>query len=86
MPNFAKLDENNVVIDTIIADNKEIADALTGKNCVLIEDGLRVNLGFIYENNNFVDPNAPAPTDDSPPRLEGIEAVTPEGYVHAPRV
>ena len=86
MPNFAKLDENNAVVDIIVADNKEIADVITGTDCVLIEDGLRVSLGFVYEDNNFVNPNAPAPTDNSPPFIEGIPNEVPEGYVHAPRV
>jgi len=37
MPNFAVI-ESNIVINTIVADNLEIAETVTGKKCIDITE------------------------------------------------
>lgn len=59
MPNFAVLDGLNV-INTILADSKEIAENVTGKICIEYTDE-PAEVGGTYENNVFI-PKKPYPS------------------------
>jgi hypothetical protein len=53
--------KDNVVVNKIIADSKELAEDLTGLLCVEIESPLVCETGSLYRNNEFTDP-APYPS------------------------
>lgn len=55
MPNYAVI-ENNVVINTMIADNKNIAEQITEKTCVEFDESNVAHIGLSYLNNNFEQP------------------------------
>ncbi len=47
MPNFAVI-ENNLVINVIIADSKEIAESLTNKECIEYPDERPLAIGYSW--------------------------------------
>ena len=53
--------QNKTVVNLVVADS----DIFTpqGIEAVLIEDGVFVSIGFLYENGVFVDPN-PIPPEE----------------------
>jgi hypothetical protein len=61
MPKFIVLDVLNTVENTIVADSLEVAEAATGKTCVLLPgNDFIVCLGDLYDGTNFVpDRNGP---------------------------
>lgn len=54
MKTFAVI-ENEIVINTIVADSKEIAEQVTEKNCV---EYWQVEPGWTYVNGVFAPPSA----------------------------
>ena len=54
MPNFAVLDGESVV-NVIVADSKDIAEELTGKNCVEATT-VKAQVGGKYSEGNFIEP------------------------------
>jgi hypothetical protein len=54
MPNFAVLDGESV-INIIVADSKEIAESLTGKDCVEATS-VKAQVGGTYSEGNFIEP------------------------------
>jgi hypothetical protein len=59
-PSYASLDSNNIVINVIVAETKEIAQEVTGTNCVLADrdvTGFAI-IGYKYdaESNKFISP------------------------------
>jgi hypothetical protein len=52
MANFAVIDEN-IVVNVIVADNKEIAETVTGFTCV--ESDLAA-IGYTWDGENFSAP------------------------------
>lgn len=65
MPNFAVI-KNNKVINVIVADNKTIAENVTGDICIeiLAEPG-QPGIGWAYENEQFI-----APPSEEPIRIK----------------
>lgn len=61
MPNFAVLDHNNVVSNVIVAENKEIAEDVTGNICVPCE-GTQY-LGARWNGNEFIMPIIEVPAE-----------------------
>lgn len=57
MLTYAVLDTNNIVVNVINAASLDIAQSVTFSKCVLIENGVQVNLGFLWKDNAFVDPS-----------------------------
>lgn len=53
MANFAVLDEDNKVINTIVADSLEIAQQVTGLSCVEYTDQNPAVIGLGYSNGVF---------------------------------
>jgi hypothetical protein len=72
MPSFAIIDENGTVINTILVENKEVADSITGSNCIEIEENLIVNIGFLYLDGSFVDPEPTVQDNTPPPNIDGL--------------
>jgi hypothetical protein len=80
MANYAVLDENNVVINVIVADTKEIAETATERVCIELPP-LNHGVGDTWDGEKFIKPtfihpeNIPLPpADDSPylpPAIEG---------------
>ena len=62
MANFAVTEGNNVV-NTIIADSKEIAEQITGKTCIKYTNE-PAEIGGTYINGIFT--QAPRPEEDTP--------------------
>jgi hypothetical protein len=58
--NFAVI-ENNVVVNTIVAESKSVAEEFTGLTCVALSDSLRASIGWVYNGRTFTDPNPPTP-------------------------
>ena len=56
MPNFAVLN-NNIVVNRIVADSKEIAQQFVGLDCVEYLDENPLEIGYIYDGENFNAPN-----------------------------
>lgn len=55
MANYAVLDGINV-LNTIVADSKEIAEEVTGKTCILFTENEKAQSGGTYENGTFIPP------------------------------
>ena len=72
MPSFAIINESGTVINTVLAENKEIADSVTGSDCVQIEENSIINIGFLYADGVFTDPNPVISDDAPPPNIEGL--------------
>lgn len=74
MPTFAVLN-NNLVTNTIVADSKEIAEAVIGDKCIEYTDANPAQIGGRYdeESNLFI----------APP-VEATEEVTPTPEIEAP--
>jgi hypothetical protein len=80
MANYAVLDENNVVIDVIVADNKEVAETATQRTCIELPP-LNHGVGDIWDGTKFNKPvfihpeGVPLPPADNspylPPAIEG---------------
>jgi hypothetical protein len=64
MGNFAVLDENNKVENTIVAESKEIAEQVTGLTCVEYTDANPAIIGLGYADGVFENPPMPEPTLD----------------------
>ena len=63
MFNFAAI-KDGVVVNTLVADSKEIAETVTGLECVEYEES--VHAGFLYQNNTFVNPLPPSKPFEPP--------------------
>lgn len=62
MANYAVID-NNIVINIIVADTKEIAEEVTGLTCVEYTDENPAGIGWTYDGENFISPVAEEPTE-----------------------
>lgn len=60
MANFAILDGENV-INTIVAESKEIAEQITGKLCIEFSEADRAEVGGKYLNGIFIPNIKPKP-------------------------
>jgi hypothetical protein len=68
--NFAVI-ENNMVINTIIADSKKIAEAVSGYDCVEIKPTEIAHIGLGYVDGVFEQPIQPEePLEDVPTGTE----------------
>jgi hypothetical protein len=63
MNNYAVM-ENDKVINIIIADSKEIAEGVSGHNCIEYTNESPVSIGFLWDGNNFILPEFKEPTED----------------------
>lgn len=63
MPNYAVI-KNGIVDNVIVADSKEIADQVTGLNCIEItsEPGAPA-IGWLYDGTSFISPVVEEPTE-----------------------
>lgn len=50
---FAVLDSNNMVINTIIADTKEIAETATGATCIEFNETNPTGFGYVWDGETF---------------------------------
>jgi hypothetical protein len=55
MATFAVI-ENDKVVNTIVADSKEIAELVTGQTCVEYTDENRAGIGWTYDGEKFIEP------------------------------
>jgi hypothetical protein len=57
MGNFAVI-EDQTIVNVIIADAVEIAEEVTGKTCMLLEEGSRLGIGWFWDeaNNCYLSP------------------------------
>jgi len=62
MKKYAVLDSSNIVSNLIVANSLEIAETVTGSNCVFValEDGT-CEIGKLYSGGVFIDP----PTEET---------------------
>jgi hypothetical protein len=58
MTTFAVID-NNIVENIIVADTKEIAEKVTGKECIEYTEENPAQIGWTYTNGAFVAPETP---------------------------
>jgi hypothetical protein len=58
MANFAVIVEN-VVVNVIVADTKEIAELVTSETCVEYTEENPAGIGYTYENGTFIYPSQP---------------------------
>ena len=59
MAYFATLDENNKVINILVAESKEIAEEVTGSLCVEYTEENPAIIGLGYSDGLFEQPPAP---------------------------
>jgi hypothetical protein len=57
MKNFAVLD-NDVVINTIVADTKEIAEQITNAICIEYDRTNPAGIGYQFDGTTFIEPEA----------------------------
>lgn len=69
MANFAVI-ENNIVINTIVADNKETAEQLTGRQCVEYFDENPAAIGYGFDGTTFEQQPIPEPVEIDPELTE----------------
>ena len=62
--NFALI-ENGSVTNTVICDSESDASKLFSDYTVINIDGIPVGIGWLYEDGEFKNPNAPQPPDDA---------------------
>lgn len=62
MATFAVI-ENDIVINTILADSLDIAEKVTGKTCVEYDESNIAGIGYQYKDNKFIDLNPPVPEE-----------------------
>ena len=55
---YAQIDENNVVLEVIMADDLETAQSILGSDAKLIEDWAMVGWTYSPETNTYSDPDA----------------------------
>lgn len=55
MKNFAVLD-NNTVVNTIVADTKEIAEQVTNATCIEYNEANPAGIGYHYDGEMFIQP------------------------------
>jgi len=55
--NFAVI-ENNIVVNIIVADSKEIAEQVTGLHCVKYTDANPAHIGLRFDGRTFEQPVA----------------------------
>ena len=58
--------DGNTVLNTIVAESLEIAESLTGVTCIEYGETIPVHIGYIYDGNNWTNPNPPAIVVDLP--------------------
>lgn len=63
MPNFAVLGQNKKVINTIVADSKEIAEEATKLECIQSDIA---KIDDIWDGENFSAPIIETPTEETP--------------------
>lgn len=67
MKHYAVLDRDYKVTNVIVASSLEVAEQVTSSTCVLVEVGTFVDMGWVYTDGTFVNPNAEeAPTEETP--------------------
>jgi hypothetical protein len=54
---YAKIDDNNIVIQIIMADDIETAQSILGDDVKLIEDWAMVGWSYDPESNTYSDPD-----------------------------
>ena len=67
MLTYAVLDTNSNVVNIINASSLEIAQSVSFSKCVLIENGVQVNIGFVWKDNAFIDPALITESEESIP-------------------
>lgn len=55
MATFAVI-ENGIVVNTIVADTKEIAEMVTKQTCVEYTDLIPAGIGYAYDGKSFIEP------------------------------
>ena len=58
MTYFAVLD-NNVVVNTIVADTKQVAEEITNATCIEYNQTSPAGIGYFYDGENFNPPTEP---------------------------
>jgi hypothetical protein len=56
MAKYAVINENNIVINTILADSQSIAELVSGNICVEYTDNTPVGIGWTYKDGIFSEP------------------------------
>lgn len=51
--------ENDVVTNVIVADNKELAETITGLTCIQYNDVQDAGIGWAYDGSKFIAPEQP---------------------------
>lgn len=63
MKTYAVLNNNNVVVNAIIAESLEIAEKVTSSNCVFVSpEDEQFGIGKLYSDGNFLD----VPVEETP--------------------
>jgi hypothetical protein len=62
MADFAVV-ENNIVLNTIVAESKAIAEEVTGKTCIQYTEANPAHIGLGYDGTTFEQP-APDPVEE----------------------
>jgi hypothetical protein len=55
MSTFAHI-SNNIVVNVIIADTKEIAETITGETCIEYTEDSPVGIGWVYDGKTITPP------------------------------
>lgn len=72
MKHYAVLDRDSKVTNIIVAASLEVAEQVTSSTCILVEPGTFVDMGLVYINGAFINPNVEevpaegAPTEEAP--------------------
>jgi hypothetical protein len=57
MKKYAVIDSDNIVYNIVIADSLDVAEKVTGSNCIFISpENDTCNIGKLYSDGSFIDP------------------------------
>ena len=65
MANYAVI-KDGIVNNVIVADTKEIAEAVTGLTCIEYTDENPAGIGWTYDGTNFSVPVIEVPAEETP--------------------
>lgn len=66
MPNFAVIDNKNIVVNVIVAETKQDAEEATSMNCIQ-SDSAFIGAEYKEETQSFIDPNYVEPVEEETP-------------------
>ena len=73
--------ENNIIVNVIVADSKEVAEEVTGLICISLQDYPEVGIEWQWDGVTFTDPRPKPVIEETVPSTEPLAPVEGEPVV-----